>query len=304
MSFSALKKASGKKSLEKLQQQAAQANKSNVDDRFWKPTLDSAGNGYAVIRFLPSKDINVSWTQYWHHAFKGPTGQWYIEKSLSTIGQDDPVMELNVKLWNSTDSKDAPERKQASRQKRRLNYISNIYIVNDPGNPENEGKVFLFRYGKKIYDMIMDAMQPEFEDEAPINPFDMWEGANFKLKIRKQDNFPNYDKSEFAGQSELGEDDEEREAIYNKVYDLSEFTDPATFKSYDELKAKMERVLGISSSRKSPSLAEQAQLGEEEEAPEPKRKEAPKRQALDPVEQDEDDDDSMSYFQKLAAEDD
>lgn len=307
MSFAALKK-NRKKNLDKLATAAAetsQGNKKNYnDDRLWKPTRDKAGNGYAVIRFLPAPEGNPTpWTEYYDHGFKGPTGQWYIEKSLTTIGQDDPVGEYNSKLWNSVDRDDTPERQQARDQKRRRNFVANIMVISDSANPENNGKVFLYKFGKKIFDKIMDAMQPQFEDEDPINPFDFWEGADFKLKIRTPEGgWPNYDKSEFADVSALRDDDEELEEIYGKLYDLSEFTDPSTFKSYDELKAKLERVLGLTDgTNRQPTLAEQAQLGDEEEAPSAGKEEAP---AMDPVSSDGDDDDeSMSYFSKLAAED-
>lgn len=305
MSFASLKK-NRKNSIAKLQTAAAEATtkKSYNDDRLWKPTRDKAGNGYAVIRFLPAPEGNPTpWTEYFDHGFKGPTGQWYIEKSLTTIGQDDPVGELNSKLWNSSDRDDSPERKQARDQKRRRNFVANIYVVSDSANPANEGKVFLYKFGKKIFDKIMDAMQPQFEDEDPVNPFDLWEGADFKLKIRAGDGgWPNYDKSEFGAPGALDDDDEKLEEIYNKAYDLSEFTDPATFKSYDELKAKMERVLGLDTgTNREPSLREQAQLGDTEDAPSIKGDDTP---AVKPVDEGSDeDDDSMSFFSKLAEED-
>lgn len=306
MSFASLKK-NRKKNIEQLQKAAeetASGGKKNFnDDRLWKPTRDKAGNGYAIIRFLPAPEGNPTpWTEYFDHGFQGPSGQWYIEKCLSTLGQEDPVMEYNSKLWNSTDKDDSPERKQARDQKRRRNFVANIMVISDSANPENEGKVFLYKFGKKIFDKIMDAMQPQFEDEEPINPFDFWDGANFKLKIRKQDNgWPTYDKSEFAEPSALRDDDDELEKIYESLYDLREFTDPATFKSYDELKAKMERVLGLTDgTNRAPSQREEEQLGEEQSAPSMKE-ESPK----EPVTSDDDDDDenSMSYFSRLAAED-
>jgi hypothetical protein len=300
MSFAALKKTSGKQSLETIQKQAEAANKSpNVDDRFWKPSRDKAGNGFAVIRFLPSTDMNVSWTEYWHHAFKGPTGQWYIEKCLSTIKQDDPVNEYNSILYNSTQDKESAARKQVSQQKRKLNYVSNILVISDPSAPENEGKVFLYRYGKKIFDKIMDSMQPdEYDKEAvPVNPFDLWVGADFKLKIRTVDRFPNYDKSEFSPAAAAGTD-EELEETYGRVYSLDEFRDPKTYKTYSELKSKLERVLNLTS--KGPSLADQAKLGESEQAP--AMREAEPAQA--PVADAEgEDDESASYFSRLAEED-
>jgi len=219
-----------------------QEKKSYVDERLWKPELDKTGNGYAVIRFLPAVDgENMPWAKLWNHAFQGPTGQWYIENSLTTLGQKDPVSELNSSFWNSGIESD---KEIARKQKRKLQYFSNIYVVSDPSNRENEGKVFLFRYGKKIFDKIMEAMQPAFEDETPVNPFDFWKGANFKLKIRKVDGFWNYDKSEFEAVTPLLGTDEALEKVYQSEYPLKPFHEESNFKPYSELKDKMERVLG------------------------------------------------------------
>lgn len=263
-------------------------------DRFWKPTVDKAGNGYAVIRFLPaSAGDDLPWVRTFNHGFQGPGG-WYIEESLTTIGKKDPVSEYNSMLWNSgiESNKD-----QARKQKRRLQYISNIYIVNDPSNPDNNGKVFLFKYGKKIWDKLNDLMNPQFEDEEPVNPFDFWEGANFKLKIRQVEGYRNYDKSEFETPEPLAQDDE-LEAIWNRQYPLSEFTDPSNFKSYEELEAKLNRVLGLEGSRETTRSVEDV-----EPAPAP-RAAAP---APRPVAEEEsvpwstdDDDESISFFEKLA----
>jgi hypothetical protein len=217
--------------------------KSYGDDRMWKPSVDKAGNGYAVIRFLPAGEgEELPWVRYWDHGFKGSTGRWYIEKSLTSIGQQDPVSELNSQLWNSGRDED----KEIARQrKRRLHHVSNILVVSDSANPENEGKVFLYEYGKKIMDKIMDVMQPQFQDETPVNPFDFWGGANFKLKIRQVEGYRNYDKSEFDAPSALFDGDETRlEEIYNKLYKLSEFTDAESYKSYVELKKKLYEVIG------------------------------------------------------------
>jgi len=198
---------------------------SYVDERQWKPTVDKAGNGYAVVRFLPGKDGNMEFVRYWDHGFKGPTGQWYIEKSLTSIGQQDPVSEMNSELW-ATETDD--NRALVRERKRRLHYVANILVESDPSNPENEGKVFLYTFGKKIFDKIMDQMQPQFQDEEPVNPFDFWEGASFKLKIRNVEGYRNYDKSEFASPTPLSNDDDELENIYNGLYDLNEFTDPTS----------------------------------------------------------------------------
>ena len=221
---------------------APQEKKSYVDERLWKPELDKTGNGYAVIRFLPAVEgEDMPWAKVWNHAFQGPTGQWYIENSLTTLGQKDPVSELNSSFWNSGIESD---KEIARKQKRKLQYFSNIYVVSDPKHPENEGKVFLFRYGKKIFDKIMEAMQPAFEDETPVNPFDFWQGANFKLKIRKVDGFWNYDKSEFEKPSALCDgDDQTLERVWKEEHSLAEKTDPSNFKSYDELKKRLDTVL-------------------------------------------------------------
>ena len=243
MSLESLKKSN---SLSKLlgaaeAENKPQEKKSYVDERLWKPELDKTGNGYAVIRFLPQiEGEDMPWAKLWSHAFQGPTGQWYIEKSLTTVSQNDPVSELNTKFWNSGIESD---KEIARKQKRKLQYYSNIYVVSDPKHPEREGKIFLFRYGKKIFDKIMEAMQPAFEDETPVNPFDFWEGANFKLKIRKVDGYWNYDKSEFEAPSALFDNDEKIENVWAKQYPLNEFTSPTNFKSYDELKIRLDTVL-------------------------------------------------------------
>ena len=272
--------------------------KSYVDERQWKPTVDKAGNGYAVIRFLPAAEGNeLPWVRYWDHGFKGPTGQWYIERSLTSIGQQDPVSEANSKLWNSGNEDD---KNIARDRKRRLHYVANILVESDPANPANEGKVFLFTFGKKIFDKIMDVMQPQFADEAPVNPFDFWEGASFKLKIRNVEGYRNYDKSEFASQSALfGGDDSQLEQVYEGLHDLNEFTDPANYKTYDELKARLALVLGESAPR---TVREQISM-ETQSDPAPMR--AAPAPAVPAVDQGEDmeEEDTLSYFAKLAAED-
>lgn len=245
-SFSNLKRNSG--NLDKLTKALEQINTNSgesSDDNFWKPEVDKAGNGYAVIRFLPSPaadgDEGLPWAKIYTHGFQGPGG-WYIENSLTTLNEKDPVSEYNSELWNSGIE---ANKEIARKQKRRLTYISNIYVVEDPKHPENNGKVFLFRYGKKIFDKITEAMNPAFEDEKPINPFDMWSGANFKLKIRKVEGYQNYDKSEFDSPSELLDgDDAKLEKLWQSEYSLKEFLDKKHFKSYDELKTRLDRVLG------------------------------------------------------------
>ena len=266
--------------------------KSYADERIWKPTVDKAGNGYAVLRFLPAAEgQELPWVRYWDHGFKGPTGLWYIENSLTSIGQPDPVGELNSRLWNSGIESD---KETARNQKRRLHYVTNVMVLQDPSNPANEGKVFLYKFGKKIFDKIMDLMQPSFQDEQPVNPFDFWEGADFKLKIRNVEGYRNYDKSEFASASALYDGDDARlEATYNQLYDLGEFTDPKNYKTYDELKAKLGRVLGEDASVGAPSMKQEAQVNEPV-APAP----MPTAETIPETE----DDDTMSYFARLANE--
>ena len=272
--------------------------KASADDRFWKPEVDKAGNGYAVIRFLPAPgEEDVPFVRIWDHGFQGPGG-WYIENSLTTIGQKDPVAELNSSLWNVSSDDESPTRKQARKQKRRLHFISNIYVVKDPGNPANEGKVFLFKYGKKIFDKINDLMNPQFQDEKPINPFDLWEGADFKLKIRQVEGYRNYDKSEFDSVRPLSQDDDELEAVWKKEHSLKAFLDPSNFKTYDELKTKLDKVLNGTA-----TVKPKVQRDEEEDfvAPAPKQKAA--APTTPPWQTDEDDDDNISFFKKLAEED-
>jgi hypothetical protein len=214
----------------------------NVDDRYWRPELDKSGNGYAVIRFLPAPEgEDLPWVRVWNHGFQGPGG-WYIENSLTTLNQPDPCSEYNSQLWNSGIE---ANKEIARKQKRRLTYTSNVYVITDSKHPEHEGKIFLYRYGKKIFDKINDIMNPQFEDENPVNPFDFWEGSNFKLKVRKVDGFSNYDKSEFESSSKFLEgDDDKLEALWKTEHKLLEFIEPKNFKTYNELKQKLDRVLG------------------------------------------------------------
>ena len=265
------------------------------DDRFWKPELDKSGNGYAVFRFLPAvKGEDLPWARLWSHAFQGPGG-WYIENSLTTLNKKDPVSESNSLLWNSGVEAD---KEIARKRKRKLSYIANILIINDSKHPENEGQVKLFKFGKKIFDKITEAMKPEFEDEKPINPFDFWEGANFKLKIRKVDGYWNYDKSEFDSPTAIKDNDEAIEQIWGKQFALKPFLAPDNFKSYDELKAKLDKVLTGS---RSTGTAEDVAIP-------PVTNVAPVRtetvdNALTSTVADEDSDETLSYFSKLAEED-
>ena len=295
MSLSAMKK---QDSLDKLlgavkTENAPQEKKSYGDERLWKPELDKTGNGYAVIRFLPAvKGEELPWVKVWNHAFQGPTGQWYIENSLTTIGQKDPVSELNTQYWNTGLESD---KEIARKQKRKLQYFSNIYVVEDPKHPENNGKVFLFRFGKKIFDKIMEAMQPAFDDEVAINPFDFWKGANFKLKIRKVDGFWNYDKSEFETASVLFDDDDKLEKVWKKQYALTEFSAPTNFKSYDELKKRLDAVLtGTVTVGSAATTSVTVDEPTETVTVDTKEEPAPSVSVSD------DEDDSISYFEKLA----
>ena len=298
MSISALR---NQNSLDKLLAQVQKdespvtEKKSYVDERLWKPQVDKAGNGYAVIRFLPApKGEDLPWVRVFNHAFQGPTGQWFIENSLTTLNQKDPVSEYNSQLWNSGVESD---KEIARKQKRKLKYYSNIYVVSDPSNPSNEGKVFLYSYGKKIFDKLMEAMQPAFEDETAINPFDFWEGANFKLKIRKVDGYWNYDKSEFESVSALNNDDAALEAIYNNQYSLSEFLAPSNFKSYDELKTRLDAVL-TGSVTTGKTAAQMVEEDTTDFTPQFKSEPTPEPASVSA----DDDDDAMSYFEKLANE--
>lgn len=298
--FSALKKQRG--SFDNLMKEVdkivtPQTQESSKDDRFWQPEVDKAGNGYAVIRLLPpSKGEDLPWVRIWNHGFQGPTGKWYIENSLTTLGKPDPVSEINSELWNSGSE---ANKEIARKQKRRLTYISNVYIVKDPAHPENDGQVKLFKFGKKIFDKIKDIMQPQFEDEDPVNPFDFWKGANFKLKIRNVEGYRNYDKSEFETPGALLDDDSEMEEIWSKQYSLQEFLDPKHFKTYEELKAKLEMVLSATGTPT--TRAEQVELDNQrsDERPTKVVKSTPKPSK----DIDLDDDDSLSYFAKLANDD-
>jgi hypothetical protein len=300
MSFSDLKKQSRLGSL--TSKLVAEVEKTNVksngsDERLWKPSLDKSGNGYAVIRFLPAPESeDIPWAKVYSHAFQGPGG-WYIENSLTTIGQKDPVSEHNRDLWNSGNEAD---KDTVRKQKRKLSYYSNIYVVKDSTNPENEGRVFLFKYGKKIHDKVLAAMQPEFEDETPINPFDFWEGADFKLKIRKLDGYWNYDKSEFDSVAPLLDDDDALEAIWKKQYSLAEFTSPTSFKSYEDLERRLNQVLRVQQRR---VVADESYEDESEgrgsiTADFNSSDIIPSAPVVES--KNEDEDDALSYFQKLA----
>jgi hypothetical protein len=316
MSFESLKKQSKLGSLtDKLVKEVEKMNSNGSggeDTRFWKPVMGKDGVGSAVIRFLPAPEgEDLPWVKMYSHGFQGPGG-WFIENSLTTIGQKDPVSELNRTLWNSGNERD---KDTVRKQKRKLSYYSNIYVVKDPANPENEGKAFLFKYGKKIFDKILAAMQPEFDDEEPINPFDFWQGANFKLKLVKKDGYWNYDKSEFASASPLLEDDDALEAIWKKEYSLSALVAPDQFKSYEELEKRLNYVLGVGKVAPKSSTADEEEEYESyapkrsreedvmEELEESYRKSKSVESTLPKISNDssdEDEDDALSYFAKLA----
>ena len=297
MSFSDLKKQSRLGNLtSKLTKEIEKMNtngSNSADERLWKPEVDKAGNGYAVIRFLPAPNgEELPWAKVWSHAFQGPGG-WYIENSLTTLGGKDPVSEYNRLLWNSGNDAD---KDLARKQKRKLTYISNIYVVKDPTNPENEGKVFLYKFGKKIFDKLTAAMQPEFEDETAIDPFDFWQGANFKLKAKNVAGYRNYDSSEFATPSALLDDDDALEALWKKQYSLAEFTTADQFKSYADLETRLNRVLNTSPSR---AKIDVEVSNEEEEIVVAKDEPVKVAAAAGAGVGDED---ALSYFQKLAEE--
>ena len=301
--FASLKKSSADigrltKEIEKINAPAEGGGKD--DTRFWSPEVDKAGNGYAVIRFLPAPAIDgddaLPWVRIFNHGFKGPSGKWYIENSLTTIGQKDPVSEYNSQLWNSSSDDSSPARKQVREQKRRLTYIANIMVITDPKNPENEGQVKLFKFGKKIFDKITLAMNPQYEDEKPMNPFDLWNGANFKIKIRQVEGYRNYDLSGFDSPSALSDDDAKLEKIWKSEHSLKEFTDPKNFKSYDELKRKMNDVLGLSGS----SAAVNDQITDSVTQKPSFEAAKPRKSVEDTPPWTDSDDEDLNYFKGLA----
>lgn len=298
MSLSSLKKGSSLDKLKKAVEQssAGTGGNKNADDRFWQPEVDAAGNGYAVIRFLDTPAVDgedgLPWVQIWSHGFQGPGG-WYIENSLTTLGKTDPVSEYNTVLWNSGIE---ANKEIARKQKRKLTYIANVLVISDAKRPQNEGKVFLFKFGKKIFDKIKEQLEPQFQDEKPMNPFDFWKGANFKVKIRNVEGYRNYDKSEFEAPAPLLEgDDAQIEKVWKSEHSLKDFLKPENFKSYDELKAKLDKVLGAGGTN-----AASAKKINDEEAPAPVVRSAPAKKVT--AEDVSVDDDDMAFFEKLAAE--
>tara|TARA_R110000824_G_scaffold336989_2_gene523485 strand:- start:371 stop:1270 length:900 start_codon:yes stop_codon:yes gene_type:complete len=299
MSFADFKKRS-QSSINELTKKIEETNKkeSYTDDRFWRPELDKSSNGYAVIRFLPaSEGEDLPWAKYYSHGFQGKGG-WFIENCPTTLGQKCPVCESNSELWNSGMEKD---KDIARNRKRRLHYVSNIMIVSDPANPQNEGKIFLYKYGKKIFDKINEAMNPEFADEDAINPFEFWDGANFKLKVRKVAGYINYDKSEFDSSTALLDgDDTKLEELWKSQYALTEFTDAANFKSYDELRTRRDATLGADIRQTTSDKSNTAEtIGESEDDGVAR---AEKAFGDTNSTNTEEDTDALSYFEKLANE--
>jgi len=295
MSFANLKRQSG--NLDKLaaaiQTLNASSEASDSRDNYWKPEVDKSGNGMATIRFLPASEADgedeLPWVKVFSHGFQGPGGQWLIDNCLTTKNQQCPICEHNSTLWNSGIE---ANKEVVRKQKRKLSYVSNIYVVSDPKRPENEGKVFLFKYGKKIFDKITEAMAPEFADETPINPFDLWKGANFKLKIRKVEGYQNYDKSEFESAEPLLDDDDQLEKIWKSEYTLKDLVSDKEFKSYDQLKSRLDKVLGLNG-EDVPAKTTVEQM-----------KSLPKKPVVDESQvMPEIEDDDMAYFSKLAEED-
>lgn len=304
MNFAELKKKS-KSNLNNLVAELdkmSSGTKSFQDDRFWSVPMDEkTGNGTALFRFLPAgKNYKLPWTSLYSHAFQGPGG-WYIENSLTTIGKPDPCSELNSELWATGIE---ANKEIVRKRKRKQQYISNIYVISDPKNPQNEGKVFLFKYGKKIFEKIQEAMKPVFEGETAVDPFDLWQGANFRLRVKKVEGYPNYDSSVFEEPTALLDgDDAALEKIWNSMYDLSEFHDPKNFKTYEELKMRLDKVLGI----KAPSVS----AGNSKPAPEPSKTAKAKTTEVinDETEEvpwksdgEDDEDESLDYFRKMAEE--
>ena len=314
MSFADLKKQSSLGSLTaKLVKEVEKVNNTGggSDERLWKPEMDKTGHGFAVIRFLPApENEDLPWVKLYSHAFQGPGG-WYIENSLTTLNQKDPVSEYNRELWNSGSDAD---KETVRKQKRKLSFYSNIYVVKDPTNPQNEGRVFLYKYGKKIFDKVMEAMQPEFEDETPINPFDFWQGANFKLKIVKKDGYWNYDKSEFDRVTPFLDDDDALEAVWKKQYSLQAVIGADQFKSYEDLEKRLKYVLGQKSANRPRLDAEVEDEDNDRGSYTPdfgsRRQETQLPEDISSQlsslgsssSSNEDEDDALSYFQRLAEE--
>lgn len=318
--FATLKKNRGNKRLESLNKTLTDMNKSGFQDpdrdKYWNVTRDKAGNGSAVIRFLDAPEGEESPVQKIRQfSFRGPTGQWYIENNRYTLGEADPVGEVVQALYAE---KTEEAKKKAQFYNGSTRFIANVYIVRDPGNPENEGKVFLFKFGKKIYDKINEQMNPTFDGDEPVNPYDLWDGANFRLKVKTVSDFPNYDSSTFDSPSPVSDNDEEIESIYKQCYSLEEQVSPAKFKSYDELKARFDLVMGITKRASGSSKSADETSLEDEEKPaasrkrnraadlvdEEEKKEPVKKKVEETNDDDGDIDDEMAEYRRLLGSDD
>lgn len=289
--------------LQKVKEALDKMNKggdSYKDGRMWTPTQDDAGNALAVIRFLPSlKADQLPWVKVYTHGFQGSTGRWYIEKCLTTIGADDPVCNYTRKLWNRGDD----EGKELARKyKRKLSYYSNVLVVNDPKHPENEGKVFLFRYGAKIFAKITSMMMPELDSDPSVDVFDPDVGANFRLRVKRVAGYANYDDSAFQAPSPISKDDKVLDGILSAAYDLGEFLKPESYKSFDELDAKFHDVLQVEGKPETATREATWDKPEAETWDEPKAKSvrAPRAESKPAPEPVMDDDDPAKYFEQFA----
>lgn len=311
MDINALK-SRGKVDLNKLIDAAKEDNNTGGYNKelIWKPKLGDDGNGYAILRFLPAPENSpLPWAKWWDHGFKGPTGKWFIEKSLTTFGEDCPVSEFNTKLWNSVDSDNTPERKQARDQKRQLHYITNVLVVDDPVNPANNGRVMLYKFGKKVFDILSESMQPTVPTDDPVNPFDIFEGCDFVLKINtvkgqsggRTVTYWNYDRSTFKAPSVLFDGDEDKiNGVLGQLNSFEEWTERSNYKTYAEMKSKLYSVLGI---REDAVVSEPTPEPTYKSAPEPELKSAPVEEVPQSASDVDDDDDDLAYFKRLAAED-
>ena len=285
---------------ETLKKEVNTENRSGDDDRIWKPKMGSDNTGYAVVRFLPGSDVNKTpWVRVYSHGFQGPTGKWYIEKSLTTVGQQDPVSEYNSKLWNTGIESN---KEIARKQKRRTSYYANVLVVKDPANPSNEGKVMIYQFGQKIFDKVMGAMQPEFADEEAVNPFDLIEGANFRIKIKIVSGYWNYDSSEFERPSALSEEESKLEAVFNAQHDVHEMVDPTTFKSYEELNTKLMGIIGQTSGDSYQETSSNVSVPTAETTNTKEEFDAVFKKPTDTTTSSTDEDDLEDYFKSLAAD--
>lgn len=265
------------------------------DSRIWTPKMGKSGTGEATIRFLPGgggKD-EEAYIEVYSHAFTGTTGKWLIEKCPTTIGQPCPVCDENRTLWSNGKETVVRGNDDSPGRKRKLNYYSNVYIIDDPVNPENNGQVKLYKYGVKILDKIKMAIKPASKRKRPLEVFDMFMGADFNIVINKKGKYWNYDDSEFLDPEPLFDGDEDKlEEVYNSLYDLTELINPSTFKSKDELQARLDMVDGrtYQPKRVNPELEEE--LEEEYNTA--------KSVSSSIISNDDDDDDTNDYLARFA----